>query len=129
MGCPDLGPATQSSRSTLPVAFASAARGTRSCLGQCSGCMCRARSKPSAQTDLAKRCNSTSKEASVWFHPLSFSYSMLSSVDELLGPTEKALSAIASDNEAFFRQSSAPIFECRSLNEIVQLLITTYEAI
>ncbi|KAJ4984851.1 C2H2 transcription factor [Stagonosporopsis vannaccii] len=54
---------------------------------------------------------------------------MLSSVDSLLGPTEKALSAIASDNKLFFRQSNSPMFEGRSLDDIVQLLVATHEAI
>lgn len=70
-----------------------------------------------------------SKEASVWFHPLSFSHSMLSSVDELLGPTEQALSATASDNELFFKQCNSPILECRSLDDIVQLLVATHQAL
>lgn len=54
---------------------------------------------------------------------------MLSSVGDLLGPTERALSTIASDNKLFFKQSSLPMFECRSLDEIVQLLVAVHEAI
>lgn len=54
---------------------------------------------------------------------------MLSSVDNLLGPTEKSLSAIASDSKLLFKQSISPTFERQTLNEIVQLLVTTYEAI
>ena len=124
MGCPALVSATQSSRSTMPTASASTARITSRPLGQCSGYVCRARMDPNAQTDLARRCNSTLKEAFVWFHPLSFRHRMLGSFGDL-SPVEKALSAIASDNKLFLEHSS-PI---AALNEIAQLLVLTQEAI
>ncbi|KAJ8107156.1 hypothetical protein OPT61_g9061 [Boeremia exigua] len=54
---------------------------------------------------------------------------MLSSVDNLLGPTESPLSAIASDNNLFLKRSNSPILECRSLDDIVELLVATHEAI
>ncbi|KAH6642134.1 hypothetical protein C7974DRAFT_460388 [Boeremia exigua] len=54
---------------------------------------------------------------------------MLSSVDNLLGPTGKALSTIASNDERFLEQRNSPIFECKSLDDLVQLLMSTYEAI
>lgn len=54
---------------------------------------------------------------------------MLSSVDEMLGPTEKALSAVASDNGLFLQQGKSSILACRTLDDLVQLLVATYEAL
>ena len=54
---------------------------------------------------------------------------MLSSVDDLCGPTEQALSAIANDNQLFLKHSGLSLLESRSLRDLVHLLVTTYEAI
>jgi hypothetical protein len=56
--------------------------------------------------------------------------SILSSVDDIYGPTtEHVLSAIAGDNKLFLKHSNSPILEARSLDDIVQLLVTTFEAL
>lgn len=54
--------------------------------------------------------------------------SVLSSVDGIHGPFEHVLSAVASDNKLFLKHSNSPILEGRSLDDIVQLLVTAYEA-
>ncbi|KAF2997040.1 hypothetical protein E8E13_000594 [Curvularia kusanoi] len=53
---------------------------------------------------------------------------VLSSVDDIYGPFEHVLSAVASDNKLFLKHSNSPILEGRSLDDIVQLLVTAYEA-
>lgn len=54
---------------------------------------------------------------------------MLSSVDDRLSPTEKALSAVAGNNKLFLEHNNSPIFAGQSLDNIARLLVTTYEAI
>lgn len=54
---------------------------------------------------------------------------MLSSVDDRLSPGGEALSAIASNNKLFLKHSGSPIFDGYPLDEIVRLLVTTYDAI